>query len=63
MNLKPCPFCGGEAKIETKETFYTEGTLYRAGCHNIDCFIAPKTTWHWNEKIARKMWNTRGAEE
>lgn len=62
MNLKPCPFCGGEARIKTKETF-DAGTVYRVECNSRDCFIAPNTTYHWDEKFVRKMWNTRGAEE
>ena len=34
--LKPCPFCGGEAVLDTRKTVTThiEYENYRAGCHN-----------------------------
>ena len=33
--LKPCPFCGGKAELETRETVTThiEYKNYRVGCY------------------------------
>jgi hypothetical protein len=63
IKLKPCPFCGSEAKL-----LYTgEGGAFRASCYNEDCgCVLPK--WSLFEKdedvmekieLAVKYWNER----
>lgn len=47
--LKPCPFCGGEAKIFAGEVSYDKWNYevvrpYWVGCDNNDCSVNPKTT-------------------
>lgn len=54
--LKPCPFCGGEA-----ESWYTQDDFWcagRAGCANEDCCIRPVARGT-NEDDAINIWNTR----
>ena len=66
MELKPCPFCGGEAKLQIvpphKHTFLEKigidfpdcnGSTF-VGCAFCTCIISADTT---NEAI--KAWNTR----
>ena len=52
--LKPCPFCGGEARLTIKS--YPGGDRYRVCC--IDCGA---TTWPRiiGPKNAEKAWNRR----
>lgn len=56
IKLKPCPFCGGEAKI----IHANDVTLpYRIRCKNINCDVRPSTTWFKYEEDAITKWNTR----
>jgi len=55
--LKPCPFCGGEPKIEhviidRKKTMY----IY---CANNGCEVNLETRGWKSRLIAIKRWNTR----
>ena len=50
-NLKPCPFCGGQAVFVPLST--CSGYI---AC--VDCNIAIKNGETWDEKAA-KMWNRR----
>ena len=51
--LKPCPFCGGEAKL--KNSPYIEGYDYWVECE--DCFVSTAT--YGVGAHAMVMWNTR----
>jgi hypothetical protein len=68
IELKPCPFCGGEAETyecETSNDIYDIDTLgyvdteyymvYGVGCCNCGCVIAEMKT----EEKAIEAWNTR----
>ena len=57
MELKPCPFCGGEARLAVHS--YPAGDRYRVTC--VDCGA---TTWPRMiaPKIAEKAWNRRTAD-
>ena len=62
-DLKPCPFCGGEAKTEQVERIHY-GTVYRVGCHTDGC----KGWWYESvlyrtEAKAIEAWNTRTPEQ
>lgn len=56
--LKPCPFCGGEAKIVP--SFFSDKC--RVGCNDYTCPMMPMTFEYStkDEAIeAIKAWNTR----
>lgn len=52
--LKPCPFCGGEAFIRYDES---HSTAFFVGCSDWDCF--GNMMWAETEAEARRKWNTR----
>lgn len=49
--LKTCPFCGGEAKIEKCEEYYI------VRCTKCPCDMGRK--WYSRKKEAKKAWNRR----
>ena len=53
--LKPCPFCGGEAKIIQGSLYYG----YRVGCENYRCTTCPITYSYHTIEEAIEAWNTR----
>ena len=60
MDLKPCPWCSGEALVESvprifgnrKDKMY----LYRVACVRIGCTV---TKWQNSVGVAVVAWNTR----
>ncbi len=60
--LKPCPFCGSNARLEEK-TDCEYRSLYRIACVYIGCGVA--TQWHYdynsNDSVRKviAIWNTR----
>ena len=52
--LKPCPFCGGEASIIK----YMDGT-YCVECENDNCNMIAMTVLADTEARAVEIWNTR----
>ena len=50
--LKPCPFCGGEAKIEKHEEY-----SYIVRCTKCPCDIGRH--WYRRKQDAKKDWNRR----
>lgn len=60
--LKPCPFCGGEAKVH----FYPElGGRFAVMCESdfAVCNVKPRTGWFRAKKKATEAWNRRTAHE
>lgn len=64
MDLKPCPFCGGEAHIEHDD----DGSAYLEVDHRPDCFLTYRDTLRWfypakgdmsAEEHAASEWNRR----
>lgn len=55
--LKPCPFCGGEARLD-------EGVFFNVGCGNYECsmYSINKVRAIRNRDEAIKAWNTRTPE-
>lgn len=52
--LKPCPFCGGEAKtIETKQGWHMNIE------HEPTCFHKTEVDDEWTKAKAIEAWNTR----
>lgn len=54
--LKPCPFCGSEAKLRLASEW--GGVCYRVECK--DCFA--RTYSEHTEKEAVEAWNRRAGE-
>ena len=59
IELKPCPFCGGEA--EMYQYRYNFRYHFKARCNN-DCQIRPTTLDYSTEEEAAKVWNRREPE-
>lgn len=57
IKLKPCPFCGGEAKIIGERVNNKE--LYLVKCRDNDCDVQPFTDSFRSMDRAIKAWNTR----
>lgn len=55
--LLPCPFCGGEPRLQITLNKQLK-TCYRYACQNDDC-EATIERWTLSEEQARKKWNTR----
>lgn len=51
-NLKPCPFCGGKAKVSTKDNKFFPYSVF---CTT--CYVGTDTYIHRDEAIA--SWNHR----
>ena len=54
--LKPCPFCGGEAIVET-EKIGKEQLLYAVGCSDRECVSQGR--YYTTVESAINAWNTR----
>lgn len=53
--LKPCPFCGGKAAIQTHKFFGLQNT-YGVVC--LDCYAQTRQFYDTEEEAA-KAWNRR----
>jgi Lar family restriction alleviation protein len=59
--LKPCPFCGGNA-TRADDTRSREPGVW-IGCFSDDCDVAPSVTaWAPSVEDAVKAWNRRAGE-
>ena len=63
MELKPCPFCGSEAKfIERNAESYTR-SKYDVGCGHQGCYMEFGADWWIDTKEeAAELWNRRCAK-
>ena len=61
MKLKPCPFCGGSARVfETDSGDCNPKTYYGIACDTAGCFVYEGgDAWEDNEKEAADRWNDR----
>ncbi|EKO3908227.1 Lar family restriction alleviation protein [Vibrio fluvialis] len=62
--LKPCPFCGGEAELiqsEPSTARFNEGTVnFAVACYGYKCGVMPyPKLWQITKEEAVKAWNTR----
>lgn len=62
--LKPCPFCGGEAKIITHDFFVPESWRSLVGVYGVVCTSCRAGGYQfWNtEEQAVAAWNRRGEQ-
>ena len=58
-DLKPCPFCGGEAIV----TFDKHGKWFYIECGNDDCPLIVQGMWHLDMNGAAEEWNRRATNE
>lgn len=56
MELKPCPFCGGKAKLRSDER---DSIVFWALC--VACLVA--TSFYLTKEYAAEAWNTRADGE
>lgn len=56
--LKPCPFCGGEAGEEYVYCVDDEPDIF-LGCLNKKCLVKPSIVVTENKKKEHAKWNTR----
>lgn len=59
--LKPCPFCGEEAKIVDCSYYHEKKKSWCAMCGNPSCFAY--TEAHKTKSLAKERWNKRPIEE
>lgn len=58
--LKPCPFCGGDAELQ--DDIGRESTIfYRAVCADVECQGHYCNNWSMTQQRAISAWNTRAA--
>lgn len=57
--LKPCPFCGGEAKKQEVKTTILGDTYWGIKCTKCNC----GTVGYLNYNYAIKAWNRRANDE
>lgn len=58
--LKPCPFCGGEAELHpTYDMDTNEVDGWFVWCNNDTCECKPETWQFFTEAEAIAVWNTR----
>ena len=63
IELKPCPFCGGEAVIKTNPDIPGLNG-YQIGCESKPTqYVCPGcisgSTYYWNKEMAITSWNRR----
>jgi len=71
MKIKPCPFCGSEAKLKVTEDnsdyCYENGKIleyYDIQCTNKECYLCDGADWNLrNREDIIKMWNTRNKQK
>ena len=59
IELKRCPFCGGEAKLTKLES----SNEFFVGCTNGGCAVIPVTWTYKTETKAIAAWNNRIDEQ
>ena len=61
-DLKPCPFCGGEATIK-KVSSETIAPFFVAVCRQDSCLLGEYQKDYSSDDEASKAWNTRPGED
>lgn len=58
--LKPCPFCGGNARVFEHSGSINKRRLYRVGCNNNNCAIKPYSREFYSDLETQICdWNRR----
>ena len=59
--LKPCPFCGGNA-IVVATNYRHDETSFRVRCANKECHIIPSTYENESMDFVIEVWNRRAED-
>jgi len=60
MQIKPCPFCGADAKVsEGYSDDKSRVKFYSVGCSNYHCLVDPMTSYEADVDISIANWNKR----
>ncbi len=62
LELKPCPFCGGDAGLFKVKGIGNDLSGYMVGCTEGRCEIRPSITKDLDKEGVIKVWNTRIAK-
>ena len=61
MEIKVCPFCGQEPLVFISgDIEYSPVVWYYYACHNIKCYVRPKSCRRSSQRDAANQWNWRG---
>ncbi len=61
--LKPCPFCGGPAKIRAQYNGNRRISGYYVNCNKRGCPIFTSTRVRKTKEEAKAEWNTRAVKD
>lgn len=59
MNIEPCPFCGGEARIYMNDSDLDNIMWYCMCTNDRGCNVMPITLDQYSKEEAAAAWNTR----
>lgn len=61
VDLKPCPFCGGAARVDHGEIPRTGVNVWKIGCGNeeVDCIATEMVSSYSRRAEAAAAWNKR----
>lgn len=57
IKLKPCPFCGSEARTFKSGSWGRDA--FAARCTGLRCLVRPRTGDYFSRQDAAKAWNRR----
>lgn len=59
IKLKPCPFCGGKARLLSEMRFDKQKKAWFAACGGLGCGVMPETIDADTPQEAAEIWNRR----
>ena len=63
--LKPCPFCGGEAEVVPHKVFSKALEAWKVDCYRVECKNCHASSYQFwgTEEQAVNAWNRRADNE
>lgn len=62
IKLKPCPFCGGKARLLSEMRFGKQKKVWFVACGGLGCGVMPETIDADTPQEAAEIWNRRAGE-